>query len=221
MIYEERRTSLRRAGLREYLAVLRRDVEPALAQEGGRVTCALSGLIGAPATDLLQITRFPDSGAWERGQSAWASRRELVEAEEVRLLRSVASRPKESLPDEDRQAVYGYRKFFISASDLDEFVRCSEEGVWPRIEAQGARILGLWRTAAATDPLEVVLLTGYRGPAHWEATRGSEPMPEGFDSDLWERSRRLGARRNELTLKSWVLLMRALELDGAPAQGGQ
>ena len=46
-------------------------------------------------------------------------------------------------------------------------------------------------------------------------------MPEGFDSDLWERGRRLGARRNELTLKSWVLLMRALELDGAPAQGGQ
>jgi hypothetical protein len=42
-------------------------------------------------------------------------------------------------------------------------------------------------------------------------------MPEGFDPELWERGRRLGARRNELTLKSWVKLLRALELDEKPA----
>jgi len=41
-------------------------------------------------------------------------------------------------------------------------------------------------------------------------------MPEGFDKDLWEKGARLGARRNQLTLKSWVKLMRAIELDEAP-----
>jgi hypothetical protein len=75
--------------------------------------------------------------------------------------------------------------------------------VWPRMEAQGACILRRRRTAAATDPQEVVLLTGYHGPGHWEETRGNLPMPEGFDKGLWEQGERLGARRNQLTLKSW------------------
>jgi hypothetical protein len=67
------------------------------------------------------------------------------------------------------------------------------------------------------DPQEVVLLTGYHGPGHWEETRGNLPMPEGFDKGLWEQGERLGARRNQLTLKSWVLLLRAIELDGERA----
>ena len=107
----------------------------------------------------MQVTRFRDVGAWETAQHDLSGDQgALVTEERVRLLRSVASRPRENIPWEDRRPVYGYRRFFISSDDLDEFVHCSEEGVWPRIEAQGACILGLWATVAATSPLEVVRL---------------------------------------------------------------
>ncbi len=219
-IYEERHTSLDRGAFAAYLELCREQTWPAVAGQGGRVLCLMSGLIGAPATELLQVTAFPDFAAWERTQKVAASRRgDLVEAEEVRLLRAIAARPKDVLPDDDRRAVYGYRRFSTRASDLEEFAMCSGEGVWPRIEAQGACILGLWTTMAATDPQEVILLTGYHGPAHWEETRGNLPMPAGFDPELWQKGQRLGARRNELTLKTWVKLMRALVLDGQQVSG--
>ena len=108
--------------------------------------------------------------------------------------------------------MYGYRRFFIRPADLDEFVHCSEDGIWPRIEAQGACILGLWATLAATDPLEVVLLTGYHGPAHWEKTRENPEKPAGIDQQVWETSRKLRARRQQLAIRSWVCLMRAVEV---------
>ncbi len=215
-VFEERRTSLRRASVQQYLRLCREESLPALQGLGGRLLCLLSPIIGAPATDVVQIAELPDVEAWEKAQSILPTARgELIEAESVRLLRAVSSRPKTSLPADDRRSVYGLRSFFIRPSDLDEFVLCSERGLWPRIEAQGACILGMFATAARTDPLEVVLVTGYHGPGHWEETRGNVPMPEGFDKALWDESTRLSNRRNEMTLKSWVVLTRALALDGA------
>jgi|SRR5581483_124613 len=217
MLYEERTINLKRGALGDYLKWHRGQAREAVHGAGGRVLCLMAGLIGSPATELLQVTGYPDFGAWEKSQSDPPSPPDgLVEGEEVRLLRAIAARPKPSLPAEDRRAVYGYRRFFTRTADLEEFAVCSGEGVWPRIEAQGACILGLWTTVAVTEPQEVVLLTGYHGPGHWEATRGDLPMPEGFDKDLWEKGARLGARRNQLTLRSWVKLMRAMELDEAP-----
>ncbi len=217
MIYEERRSTLRRGSAPEFLRQQREELWPALASAGARPLCLMSGLIGAPANELLQVTGFADAERWQQAQEVLSRRGEFVESEEARLLRAVSSRPRDALGDDDRRSIYGYRRFFIHAADLDEFVHCSGDGVWPRIEAQGARILGLWTTVATTEPLEVVLLTGYRGPGHWEETRADLPMPDGFDSELWDRGRRLLARRNELTLRSWVVLMRATMLDGAPA----
>ena len=76
-------------------------------------------------------------------------------------------------------------------------------------------MLGLWATLAETDPLEVVLMTGYNGPGHWEETRDDRPMPETFDAGLWERNMELRAIRSRITIKSVVCLMRAIEV--APA----
>jgi len=217
VLYEERLTQLNRGAFAEYLRWHRDEHRKALHESGGRVLCFMAGLIGSPATEVLQITHFPGFDSWQKAQAAgFPGRADLVESEDVRLLRAIAARPRDVLPDEDRRAVYGYRRFFTRAADLDEFAYCSGDGVWPRIEAQGARILGLWTTVAVTDPQEVILLTGYHGPGHWEETRGNLPMPAGFDPELWERGQRLGARRNELTLKSWVKLMRAVELDEKP-----
>jgi hypothetical protein len=162
---------------------------------------------------MMQVTAYPNVEAWTSAQEAFeTSRMEHIQAETVRLLRPIAIRPKETVPDEDLRGFYGHRRFFISPDDLAEFVHCSENGIWPRIEAQDARILGLWTTVASTTPQEVVLLTGYHGPAHWEETRGWQPDRRGIDAETWARSRELGPRRRELTINSWVRLMQRLEI---------
>ena len=210
MLYEERRTTLRRGQLDAYTTHLRDVVNPGL--DGGEILCLLSAAIGDPVESVLQMTRFTDYNAWLQAQSAYTSdRMELVASEEVRLLRSVSVRPKDVIEESDMRAFYGHRRFYIDPKDLDEFVHCSENGIWPRIESQGASILGLWTTMASTSPLEVTLLTGYHGPTHWEATRQYGEKPEGMDDAMWEHSLGLHRRRSELPIKTWVRLMRRLE----------
>jgi hypothetical protein len=210
-IFEERRTLLHKGAQPDHLKFCRETLWRSLAQHDGQLVCLLHGLIGNPIDELVQITRYPDVATWERTQPMLPSRSALVEKEEARLLRAIASRPKEQLPQADQRPVYGYRRFFIRPADLDEFVRCSAEGVWPRIETQGSCILGLWATLAQTNPLEIVLLTGYQSVANWGETRANVPMPPNMDPALWEASAKALARRNELTLRTWVCLMRALE----------
>ncbi len=211
MLYEERRTTLKRGELDTYTAHLRDMVTPRIGD--GEILCLLSAAIGAPVESVMQMTRYSDYNAWLQAQSAYgADRMGLVADEEVRLLRSVSIRPKDVIEDLDIRTFYGHRRFHIDPSDLNEFVHCSEKGIWPRIESQGASILGLWTTLASTSPLEVTLLTGYHGPAHWEATRQYDGRPDGMDEAMWEHSLGLHRRRSELPLKTWVRLMRRIEL---------
>ena len=211
MLYEERRITLRRGQLNAYTEHLRDMVIPRL--DDGEILCLLSAAIGDPVESVLQITRFPDYDAWLQAQSAYTSdRMELVTDEEVRLLRSVSVRPKDVIEESDMRAFYGHRRFHIDPGDLDEFVHCSENGIWPRIESQGASILGLWATVASTSPLEVTLLTGYHDPTHWEETRQYGDKPDGMDDATWEHSLSLHRRRSELPVKTWVRLMRRIEL---------
>lgn len=211
MLYEERRITLKRGQLDAYTDHLRDVVRPGLG--GGEILCLLSAAIGAPVESVLQMTRFADYDVWLQAQSAYGSdRMELVADEDVLLLRSVSVRPKDVIEESDMRLFYGHRRFHIDPSDLDEFVHCSENGIWPRIESQGASILGLWATIASTSPLEVTLLTGYHGPAHWEETRQYGGKPDGMDDATWEHSLSLHRRRSELPVKTWVRLMRRIEL---------
>ena len=205
-IYELRHTTVRPGMLNDYLEWNLQTTEPTA---GGRTLCVLSGLIGYPPEEIVRVTRYPAMEAWHRAQEISLDTG-LAEKEEIRLMRSIASRPKAMVPPEDRRAVYGYRRFFIKPSDVGEFVHDSQEGIWPRIESQDACILGLWTTVAATDPLEVVLLTGYHGPAHWEETRENPSKPKGMDQTVWETSRELRTVRQQLSIRSWVCLMRAI-----------
>lgn len=207
-IFEVKHTTLRSKALDEYL---RQNGERGSAQQSGKTLCLLTGLIGYPPEEVIRVTRYTGMDPWQQAQIN-VSYPGLAEKEEVRLMRSISSRPKPVVPPEDRRAVYGYRRFYIRPADLEEFVHCSENGIWPRIEAQGASILGLWATVAVTDPLEVVLLTGYHGPAHWEETRDTREKPPNIDQQVWETSRELGARRRQIAIRSWVCLMRAVEV---------
>ncbi|MGI8549651.1 MAG: hypothetical protein ACR2PL_02475 [Dehalococcoidia bacterium] len=229
IIYEERRVVLRRGALPEYQRLMLEEIWPALTGLGARPLCLLSGLIGVPATETYSFTGYRDATEWGQLQllpegpapsglesSAWTSlqltlekRAALVEEERVRLLRPSGVRPVIETPVQDRRAVYGMRRFFIHPGDWPAFERNSSEGVWLRIEAQDARILGLFHDAARTEPLEVTLLTGYHGPAHWEATRVTSAQPQQMSEELWELGRRAGAARNAITLRSFVYLMNA------------
>lgn len=210
MIFEERRTVVVPERLNDYISACRTHLWPVIHMSRGEVVCLLSGLIGSPQNEFVQITSWRSLYAWERAQSsAHPDLQGLYQSEEVRLLKAVSSRPKSVIPDRDKRPVYGLRRFFIQPEDLEEFVHCSENGIWTRIEAMGASVLGLWTTLATTSPMEIVLATGYRSPSHWEQTRYRDTRPLGVDRKLWDNESALRRRRTEMTLKSWVQLMRA------------
>jgi len=210
MIYEERYTYTVIRGTRDYLAFFRGKMAPAMRAAGGEPLLFLTGMVGDRDNAVLQICRFPDLASWEAAQKDLTSGREkVVESDEVRLLRSVASRPKAVIPPEDRRACYSYRKLFINPSDLPQFVEDSEKGVWPLYEAADCRIFGLFTTVAATNPLELILMTGYNSPSHWWETRFVEGKPPAIENKTYEQGRRLGANRNTLGVRgSWVRLWR-------------
>jgi hypothetical protein len=214
MIYEERYTTTTVRGTRDYLNLFREKMVTRIRTSGGEPLLLLQGMIGDRGNSLLQITRFPDLPAWERAQTSLeAGRESLVDSEEIRLLKSVSSRPKKIIPKADRRPVYSYRKLFINPSDLEKFVDDSEKGVWPLYEEAGCRIFGLFTTIAATNPLELILMTGYKGAWHWEETRFLEGKPKEIDQKLFERGRGSVTDRSQLSVRgSWVRLWRAHEI---------
>ncbi len=172
----------------------------------------MRGLIGLTPTTLVQITSYNDIHSWDGNQDSWSSLREqFVERETVRVLKPISQRPKNVIPVEDRRPVYGYRKFMISPNDISEFVTCSENGMWPKIESTGACILGIWTTTSST-PMEVILLTGYHSPSHWEQTRYASGNM-GASKELWNREMSYKSQRVELTKTTKVSLMASLDID--------
>jgi hypothetical protein len=207
LIYEARSTSLRHGALPEFLEQVADGDYPGLHQPGGEVLKVMGTIIGAPETDVLRVTAFKDIAAWEAATTEY-ERSPLVESETVHLMSPIAVRPLATIPDEHHRDFFGYRRFYIDPSDLDEVVEMSENGVWPRIEQQDARILGLWKTVGSAYPLEITLLTGYHSPSHWEATRVWSGRPDNITDEEWEASWRRRDRRAEITRSQWVHLMR-------------
>ncbi len=207
LIYEARSTSLKHGALPDFLGQVASGEYLGLHRAGGEVLKVMGTIIGAPETDVLRVTSFKDIASWEASVAEY-ERSPLVESETVRLMRPIAVRPLAVIPDEHHRDFFGYRRFYVDPSDLDEVVEMSEDGVWPRIEQQDARILGLWKTVGSAYPLEVTLLTGYHSPSHWEATRVWTGRPDNISDEEWESSRRRRDRRAEITKSQWVHLMR-------------
>ena len=139
MVSEERKTIIKKGSESKYLSNCKSQVWPSLKSHGGEVICLMRGHISLTPTTLAQITSYNDIHSWDGSQDLWPSLREqFVERESVRLLKPVSLRPKKMIPIEDRRPVYEHRKFIISPDDLSEFVTCSENNIWPRIESTGA-----------------------------------------------------------------------------------
>lgn len=213
MIYEERTIDVTPDKQDDYAEYCNNEYWPSLTSYGAEPIALLGGLIGDPHNHIVQMTRFPDIETWSLAQSEKPFESAThIQHEQTRLMRSISSRPKDVIPANDRRTVYGYRRFEIDPANLDDFVHCSEVGIWPRIESQGACILGLWTTIAANSSLEILLMTGYHSPTNWEQTRYGGQRPEDVDEKLWNDELALRDRRVEMSLKSWVCLMKAYDV---------
>ena len=212
MFTEERISEIKRGQKSEYIKFCRNNVWPSVRTGGGKVLCLLGGMIGKPNNILHQLTLYQNNEQWLLSQGAWTiDRDEYIVCEKVNLLNSIGSRPKNTIPPEDRRRIYAYRKFTISPNNLNEFIKCSEEGIWPRLENMGAIILGMWTNIASTNPMEITLLTGYHGPKHWEETRYEDILKHLQKGPLWNKENELRKRRSHLIESTYVNLMESVE----------
>ena len=213
MIYEERRIQLKPGSFPDYRTFVLESSWPRLAEAGHRPLCLLNGRVGTGSENAVLIVGFDGYDAWQSAQPAIAGAgpgdppRAWIASEQARLMTPSPYRPTPTTPDDDRRAVYGLRRWWIEPGDWEEFARLSFEGVWPAMDHMGHWVLGQFRTAATTSPLEIVNLAGYRDAAHWEATR--DPVAQGVREDKVELLRTLGAERRALVLRSYVTLMTA------------
>jgi hypothetical protein len=113
------------------------------------------------------------------------------------------------------QEIVTLRNFHIKKGTFDQFLKASQEDVWPYFEKIGARIVGMWQvfdpeagpggTSPGKDYDEVYLMTRYASVAHWRATRS--PTLLGGNGPDWEKcSRGLEVRRS-LTISTSVIFM--------------
>lgn len=108
------------------------------------------------------------------------------------------------------------RYFKIKKDTFPQFLKASEEGVWPYYEKIGSRVIGMWQAITAEgvedapkvspDYDEVYLLTRYASVAHWAATR--DPVKMGGNGPDWDKCREALAVRNGLTLETHVVFLK-------------
>ncbi len=213
MIYEERCIQLKGGVLDEYLDWAVHRLWPTLESKGADPVCLLNGLIGASSDELLWIIGFKDYSAWESCQWTIAGKaksqkpRNWIASEAVNLMMPSPYRPVGPVAIDERRAVYGARRWWIHPEDWSEFNRLSHDGVWPAMDYMGHHVIGQFRHAATTSPLEVLNLAGYNDVAHWHATRS--PEQHDVPDALRDLLTALGRERNQLVQKSLVCLMRA------------
>ena len=220
-LYEHRKTTLASGRFPEYRRVMMEQIWGRLDAAGLRPLCFLNVLIGGIPEETHTFIGYPSWDDWQRGQEivtgvgddAGAAlrslRREIVVDEQVRPMIAFSGCPLSVTPREDRRPTYGLRRWMIDPAQWDHFTHLSENGVWPAMDAIGHRVLGQFRTAALTDPLEVINLAGYHSAGHWHETRSVTDPASGAPEDLRRRFADLLAEREGLVGRSWVQLTNA------------
>lgn len=121
------------------------------------------------------------------------------------------------------QEVVTIRYFRIKKGTFPQFLKASQEGVWPFFNKMGVRMIGMWKVVdlpGAPGPKrenpgydEVYLATRYASLAHWQATREDAKLA-GNGPD-WEACRKALDLRDSLTIQTNVTF-----LQGAMATNG-
>ncbi len=108
------------------------------------------------------------------------------------------------------------RYFRIKKGSFDQFLKASQEDVWPYFDKIGARMIGMWKVIEAegvegqakpsADYDEVYLSTRYASLDHWKATR--DPTSLGGDGPDWQKCQRGLALRQSLTISTYVIFLK-------------
>src|ERR1700679_2564251 len=116
------------------------------------------------------------------------------------------------------------RYFRIKKGTFDQFLKASQEDVWPFFDKIGARVVGMWKvfeadgvegqTKSSNDYDEVYLSTRYASLDHWKATR--EPTKLGGNGPDWEKCQRGLAYRQSVTISSHVILLKGAMAGNPP-----
>lgn len=117
------------------------------------------------------------------------------------------------------------RYFRIRKGSFPEFLKASEEGVWPFFEKIGSRVIGMWQVihpaeAGATAPRaspdydEVWLMTRYASVEHWQATRDMAGL--GGNGPDYDKARKALELRDSLTLETSVQFLQGTTWQNPP-----
>jgi hypothetical protein len=123
-----------------------------------------------------------------------------------------------------RSEITTLRYFRIKKGTFDQFLKASQEGVWPYFEKIGSRVIGMWQVfepegveggnRQPKDYDEVYLATRYASVEHWAATRDAVSM--GGNGPDWEKCRQALALRQSLTISSHVVFLKGTTNSGWP-----
>lgn len=208
-LYEYRTLTVARGGWGALARSIFGPLAEATSQAGGSAFLLCAGMIGLASDEGVMMRAWPDADALGAQAERTMSAAEGATGSTVERLVATVRPVTSAAPTEP--GVYAHRWFWIQPQDQDEFVRISDEGVWPFFEADGCRIVGLWRSMEPGPLAKVLLITRYRDVAHWERTRPQAPEPPpGADERLYAMARDAVRRRAELTQRSIVRLTRIL-----------
>jgi hypothetical protein len=148
------------------------------------------------------------AGAVSAQTGTFAGRVNTTQTETAAPVRNDAARPSDE--------IVTLRYFKIRKGTFDQFLKASQDAVWPYYEKIGSRIIGMWQVTAAEgvegapkaspDYDEVYLMTRYASVAHWAATR--EPVKMGGNGPDWEKCKQGLALRTSLTLETHVTFLK-------------
>jgi len=133
------------------------------------------------------------------------------------------------------QPITTMRHWKIRKGGFPQFLKVSQEGVWPYFEKIGARVVGMWQVMNVTpddragglensgyqvssdngkDYDEVVLVTRYASLDHWQATRNAVSM--GGNGPDFAALRQALAVRSELTIETTLTFLEGFNGPNTP-----
>lgn len=137
---------------------------------------------------------------------------------------TIANAPKPVRNDvaQPGEEILTLRYFKIKKGTFPEFLKASQEGVWPFFEKLGARVVGMWQVIHSEveggtenpDYDEVYLMTRYASVEHWAASR--EPQKHGGNGPDWEACRKALETRRALTLETRVTFLQGSTWQSPP-----
>ena len=201
------------------LDFIRKDYVPNIIKNNIKPICLLRGMIGKSANEFILISAYDDINSWERHTNLPPLVNERMIYEENNLLKPISTNKFMSYENTTLKNIYGYREFIIETKNINAFVKSSEQGVWPRVQSQGGKVLGLWSNITNSSQTRILLLTGYDSVSHWEGTRSANQYGLSFANapeapkELTKTEKILRKTREDITINTTVYLMQNINLN--------